>query len=108
MNLNRPRRRRGRLDYRNAHALGGAANGIHGTFERHGVEIRELDFSDLFDLRFRDLADLGFVRFGGTFGDVDGSLDEHRHRRSLSDERKAAVRIDGDHDRDDEAFLIFA
>ena len=38
---------------------------------------------------------------------ANGALDQHKDRGGLGDERKAAVRENGDDDRNDEAFLVF-
>src|SRR3712207_6925556 len=54
------------------------------------------DFRDLFNLLFRDFADLILIRFGRTLRQIDCALDENGHGRRLRDEREAAIRVDRD------------
>src|SRR5258705_3720050 len=75
-------------------------HGAHGRVQISGVELDKLDLGNFLDSLLGDLPDLVAVRFRRTLGDASGAEQKNRGRRRLQDEGEAAVRVDGDQDRE--------
>src|SRR5450432_2506405 len=80
-----------------AHAAGAACDGSHGRVQVAGGQIRHLHLGDVFELLARNLAHLGGVRRGAALGNAESLGNEHRRRRRLHDEGKAAVAVYRNH-----------
>src|SRR5258707_1408779 len=89
------------------HVAGGTRNGTHRGFQIGGIEIDKLDFRDLLDLLFGDLADLVAIRLRRTFGNSRSAQKQARRWRSFEDEREGAVRVNGDQHRKNHSIGFF-
>src|SRR3954467_12376178 len=94
-----------------AHRAGRSGDAVHRCFHRAGGHVRHLRLRDLLELLAGELTDLllpRLVRPGPLLllgVQPERLLDEDGGGRRLHDEGEGAVRVDGDEDRDDEAFL---
>ena len=70
------------------------------------VQVRHLLLGDVLDLLGRHRAHLVAVGLGRSLGEVGDLLQQHRRRRRLGDEGVAAVRVDRDDDRNDQAVVL--
>src|ERR1700686_3760346 len=84
------------LDDLQAHRARRALDHLHSVLGVKGVEVLALDLDDLAHGLTRDPTDLLPVRLGGTLLDPGGALQQVDRRRSLEDEREAAVLVDRD------------
>src|ERR1700728_1242000 len=80
-----------------AHAAGAARDGANGRIEIGGGQIGHFHLGDVLELLARYLAHLCGVGSRAALGKAEGLGDEHRGRRRLHDEGKAAVAVHGDH-----------
>src|SRR3984885_12653859 len=80
-----------------AHATGAARDGSHGRIQVARGQIRHFQLGDVLELLARNLAHLGGVRRGAALRDAESLGDEHRRRRRLHDEGKAAVAVYRNH-----------
>src|SRR5580658_7369969 len=92
--------------YVHAHAARRAFYAAHGRFQIETVEIRHLDLGDLFHLLGGDLAHLILIRLSRPLRQIHGTLDQNGNRRSLGDKGEGAIAENGDHNRNDQPFLI--
>src|SRR6202789_648750 len=81
----------------NAHAAGAARDGANGRIQVSGGQIGHFHLGNIFELLSRYPAPLGGVRSRAALGKAQRLGDEHRRRRRLHDEGKAAVAVYGDH-----------
>src|SRR3954467_3637070 len=94
-----------------AHRGARSGDAVHRFFPRAGGHVRHLRLRDLLELLAGELTDLllpRLVRPGALLllgVKAERLLDEDGGGRRLHDEGEGAVRVDGDEDRDDEAFL---
>src|SRR5262249_20513825 len=93
-------------DHVQPHRPRSAGHGLDGRFERVAVEIGHLQLGDLLDLLGGHGADLVLVRLRRSLRDVRGALQQHRRGRRFGDEAVGPIRIHGDDDRDDQAFIL--
>src|SRR5271154_1815001 len=80
-----------------AHAAGAARDGAHGRIQVAGGQIRHFHLGDVLELLACHLAHLGGVRRGAALLQAKSLGNEHRRRRRLHDEGKAAVAVYGNH-----------
>src|SRR5271163_3360218 len=80
-----------------AHAASAARDGAYGRIQVAGGQIRHFHLGDVLELLARYLADLGGIRCGAALRDAERLGNEHRRRRRLHDEGKAAVAVYGNH-----------
>src|SRR6185437_9371066 len=76
-------------------------------FDRKAVEIGHLELGNFLDLLFGDRPDLILVRLRRSLRQTHGSLYQDGNRRSFGDERERAIRIDRNHNRNDQPLLVF-
>src|SRR5271156_460469 len=81
----------------NAHAAGAARDGANGRIQIGGGQIGHFHLGNVFELLAGRLAHFGRIGRGAALGNAQRLRDEHRRRRRLHDEGKAAVAVYGDH-----------
>src|ERR1700723_2078191 len=80
-----------------AHAAGAARDGANGRIQVGGGQIGHFHLGNVFELLARRLAHFGRIGRGAALGNAQRLRDEHRRRRRLHDEGKAAVAVYSDH-----------
>src|SRR5271154_1302184 len=80
-----------------AHTAGASGNRAHGRIQIGGRQIRHFQFGNILELLAGHFPGLGGVRRGAALGDAERLGNEHRRRRRLHDEGKAAIAVYGDH-----------
>src|SRR5271156_986992 len=81
------------------HTAGAAGDGAHGRIQVGVVQIGHFHLGDILELLAGNLAHLDCVRRRAALRDAESLGDEHRGRRRLHDEGKAAVAVYSDHYR---------
>src|SRR4029077_684180 len=84
-----------------AHRARGAGDDLRGGVDVVRVEIGELLFGDLAQLRLGDRADLHAVGLARALADAQRLANEHGGGRGLGDERERTVLVDGYDDGND-------
>src|SRR5665213_3332156 len=77
----------------NAHAAGAARDGAYGRIQVAGGQIGHFHLGNILELLARNLAHLRGVGGGAALRDAERLGNEHRRRRRLHDEGKAAVAV---------------
>src|SRR5690554_8190978 len=82
-----------------AHAAGSSSDGTNGCFKISGSHVRLFGLGDFFQLSAGNSAHFLSVRTARTALDTSCFLQQNRRRRSLGDEREAAVAVYSDNSR---------
>ena len=89
-----------------AHGTGGTGDDPLGGLNIVGIEVGHLDLGDLGELLLGELADLVALGNARAALEAQGLLDQVSRRRSLADEVKGLVLVDGDLNGDNVAGLL--